>query len=229
MIQAYYREPGITLFHGDAREVCPALDPCESIITDPVWPNCEHVFPGIDAHGLLASVLEQLHQAKRAVVHLGCMSDPRFLRAVPSVWPYLRTCYLEYALVGYAGRVLRDADVAYVFGEPPKSLPGARVMPGRVIATRTDFKRGHLRGTENVKNVRALRHPSVRKLEHVRWLVKWFGGSSVLDPFAGSGTTLVACKALGVPVVGVEIEERYCELAVKRLAQGVLFGSENAA
>jgi DNA modification methylase len=49
-------------------------------------------------------------------------------------------------------------------------------------------------------------------------------GDYVLDPFMGSGTTLVVAKTAGLRCVGIDIEERYCEIAARRLAQGVLFG-----
>ena len=223
-MKPYYEHAGVTIYCADAREAIHDLQ-AEALITDPVWPNCEHIFPGIDASALLGHVLD-LARVRRAVIQLGCNSDPRFLQAVPNRFRYLRTCYLEYAVVGYLGRIIRDAEVAFVFGDAPDSKPGARVMPGRTIATRCNNDKGwsnKARTAEIVAGqVAKMTHPTRRLIQHVRWLCKWFGGSSVLDPFMGSGTTALACKSLGVAFTGIEIEERYCEIAAKRLSQEVL-------
>lgn len=68
------------------------------------------------------------------------------------------------------------------------------------------------------------RHPAVMPLELAVRAVRLstWPGEVVLDPFMGSGTTLAAARLLGRRAIGVEVSERYCELAVKRLGQQVL-------
>ena len=70
-----------------------------------------------------------------------------------------------------------------------------------------------------------LGHPTPKPLALIRFMIDISvrPQTAILDPFAGSGTTLVAAKLEGRKAVGIEINERYCEIAAKRLAQGVLF------
>lgn len=65
-------------------------------------------------------------------------------------------------------------------------------------------------------------HPTVKPSRLISYLLEMSGAQSVIDPWMGSGTTLFAAKALGIRAIGIEIEERYCEIAAKRLEQEVL-------
>jgi len=67
-------------------------------------------------------------------------------------------------------------------------------------------------------------HPCPKPEKFMRWLVSKgsLDGELILDPFMGSGTTLVAAKQLGRRAIGIEIEEKYCAIAVDRLRQSVL-------
>jgi DNA modification methylase len=63
-------------------------------------------------------------------------------------------------------------------------------------------------------------HPTVKPLELMQYLcklVKQPERNLVLDPFVGSGSTLLACQMLGIPCIGIELSEDYCEIAAKRL------------
>jgi site-specific DNA-methyltransferase (adenine-specific) len=59
-------------------------------------------------------------------------------------------------------------------------------------------------------------HPTIKPLKLMEWLIKLSGGQTILDPFMGSGTTLVAAKRLGRHAIGIEIDEHSCEIAANR-------------
>lgn len=78
------------------------------------------------------------------------------------------------------------------------------------------FRRGSEKATPRV-------HPTQKALGLMKWCIRFLPpGIGVVDPFAGSGTTLVAAKDLRRKAIGIEIEERYCEIAAQRLTQEVL-------
>lgn len=71
-------------------------------------------------------------------------------------------------------------------------------------------------------------HPCPKPIEWMTWLVSLVAKESdvILDPFAGSGTTLEACRMLGIKSIGIEIDAVYCDVAIKRLSQPLVFDVE---
>lgn len=224
-MKPYYEQSGVTIYHGDCRQLLPLVVSCSpeiqlhrclselAVITDPVWPNASVPLAGSDDPEALVGRALWLLRGRgvaRLAIHLGCDSDPRFMRAVPADWPFFRVASLEIVRVGYKGRLLMTGDFAYLFGSAPKSRKGARVIPGKCVDADSSGKQSD--------------HPCPRKVKHVDWLVTWWSEPTdvVLDPFMGSGTTLVSAKRLGRRAIGIEVEERYCEMAAKRLQQEVL-------
>lgn len=212
-MRPYYQDGSVTIYNGDSRDVIAGLSGIEAVITDPVWPEGDVGLVGADnADALIGCVANWAAvNARRLVVHLSVSTDPRWLVNITPSMPFQRIVWLEYARPAYRGRHL-SGDCAYIFGDCPDSKKGAHILSGRCMAS------------DPKDNRKVVRHPCPRKVEHVKWLIKWYAGQgTILDPFAGSGTTGVAAKNLGMSAVLVEIEERYCEIAAKRLSQEVLF------
>ncbi len=214
-MQPYYQDSAVTIYHGDCREIVPEITGVV-MITDPVWPNNTlEEFTEIEPYSLFDDAWRAHGEyCSRAAIQLGCDSDPSIL--TPIDLRFFRVCWLRYALPGHKGRVLYSGDVAYLFGEPPPARPGKQLICGECIS-KSNF------GNE------AKPFPCPRKLEHVKFLVsQWTSPEDViLDPFMGSGTTLRAAKDLNRKAVGIEREEKYCEIAAKRMSQEV-FNFEGA-
>ena len=206
-----------TLYHGDCLEILPTLDKVEALIVDPVWPNVpQGAFLGWeDPQALFENMWNAIDLLPtRAVIWMRNDCDPRFLSVVPDELIFRQSMWMRYAAVGHRGRFLTGNDVAYAFGDWPKSELGRRSIPAQGPVQTTSLK-----GTVD--------HPAPRSVKHAEWLVRNWGDNEVIDPFMGSGTTGVACANLGRKFIGIEIERKYFDIACERIeaayAQGRLF------
>jgi len=178
-------------------------DKCAGVLyTDPVWPNCKAEIEGKGRAEEIfqEAAIEMVRITDRICIHLGCDTDPRMLNYISRELPFIRVIWLRYAQPSYKGRIVYSGDVAYLFGIPPKSRPGNKVISGEHCSVATDGR--------NRKD-----HPCPRKYDHVEWLIQKISnpGEIVVDPFLGSGTTLRACRKTGRDGVGWEINSEYEE------------------
>lgn len=200
----------VRIINADCRAVLPGIR-ADVVITDPVWPNCpEGLLEGHDRPlELMTEALDLLAPTvKRLVIVLRSDSDPRFLRAVSSRWPFFNACWLSYAVPAYIGRKLGGNEIAYCFGEPIPSREGQRLIPSQGPKAQP-------------RDRPANGHPCSRALIHLEWLVKWWSepGEIIVDPFAGSGTTGVAADRLGRSAVLIELNPEYAAMAERRIAR----------
>ena len=210
----YYDADGITIYCGDCREIVPTLDFDGLLLSDPPY-----------------GIAHPTDYRKRGRSNLAENRD--YIPVAGDGAPFDPTWMLS---VG-AGRILWGGN--HFASRLPDS--GGWLVWDKERPDDLDQATCELAWTDCIKGVRRIRHlwhgmmrASKEALQHptqkpervmswcmtLRW-TKDYG--SVLDPYMGSGSTLVAAKNLGRRAIGIELEERYCEIAVKRLRQGYLF------
>jgi site-specific DNA-methyltransferase (adenine-specific) len=204
-VRPYYEQDGITIYHGDCRDVLPGLaaDSADLVLTDPPYgvnkAAWDDVFP-----------TWWFDDAARVAPVLGIMPG---IANIPLVPFEIGRCRYRWTLVAHLTN-----------GQTRSSVGFGNYIPCMVYAAEgtSVFKQDGDVGRIVVGGDPKPNHPSPKPYQAMRWFVSRLPGDVILDPFMGSGTTLRAAKDLGRRAIGIEIEERYCEEAARRLAQSVL-------
>jgi site-specific DNA-methyltransferase (adenine-specific) len=221
-VTPYYEQDGITIYHGDCREWLESVPACfrvDALITDPPYGvgYSKYASHDDDEDEYPAFILDVVERAERHIDNgYACVMQSakwarRWHELIPREWRVI-ALPKTFVQMNMDKRMVYATDYALVWtiGETPKR-PG--VAPRDWFVCNTADMRTKVKG-----------HPCPRPIDGMKYLVSCASepGWTLLDPFAGSGTTLHAAKELGRRAIGIEIEERYCEIAAKRLSQGVL-------
>ena len=212
----YYDDGQITIYHADCRVVLPTLPKVDLVLTDPPY-------------GIGEAAGKNKSRGKMAVSkdfgNLTWDNEP------PPAWLF--------------GLMAEKSTHQIIFGGNYFQVsPSSCWLVWDKDNGETDFADCELAWTNLPKAVRRLKwrwqgmlqedmshkeyrdHPTQKPVPVMKWALSQAPDTvkTVLDPFMGSGTTLVACKQAGISCIGIEREEKYCEVAVKRLAQSCLWG-----
>lgn len=203
----YFQDSAVTIYHGDCRQIVPFLPRFNLLLTDPPY--------GIGASGGVGLYGRMKWAA----------TDSKWDESAPSPWIF--------------EMLLESSDNHVIWGGNYYSLPPSRQF--LVWDKGAGFKDRNFAEAElawcsrdgNAKfysrdplaagDYKGKEHPTVKPLALMTWVLEMYpDAKTVLDPFAGSGTTGRACKDLGRSCVLIEREERYCEIAARRMGQEVL-------
>ena len=204
-MKPYYQQDDITIYHGDCRDVLPQF-PDKSfdlVLTDPPYGV------GIE-YGMfedtLANVRDHLSFLIPECVRVAKISTMTAGKYETELWiwknhpPSWRLCWHKGSPGTTSAVGFNDWELVFVWGDEI-------------------HRNAHDHFYAQPEKMGAYGHPCPKPLGYSMWIGKWFSDISILDPFGGSGTTAVAAKQLGRKCTLIEIEEKYCEIAVKRLAQ----------
>lgn len=217
----FYEDGSVTIYHGDAREILPSLGHIDLLLTDPPY--------GLDCSDTYSSLKgTPAFNAKK-----GNYGGKKYPKMAGDTEPFDPS-----HLIGLADKtVLWGADHfsdalprsrGWLIWDKREELGSNMLSDGELawtsFPTTTRIFRhkwlGYMRASEVGFHV----HPTQKPIALMAWILnEWTDrGMSIVDPYMGSGPTLRAAKDLGRKAIGIELEERYCEIAAERCSQEVL-------
>jgi len=239
----YYQDEAVTIYNADCRQVLPFLPKFDLVLTDPPYGVTQQAWDTIE------SVKNVIASAPLAVFTTGERLLAALIEALPKqyrhIWVWDRvnrnTDYLN-----AARRPMRAHELIAVFSKEaryrfePIKRPGYHRVRQPQTASNANGSYGDKKPEQGYGTVKTELHPrsiidfrgnktntqfhpTEKPVALYEYLLQSYPAEITVDPYMGSGTTLVAARNCGRRCVGIEISEEYCEIAAKRLSQGTLF------
>ena len=248
-MKPYYQDEWVTIYHGDCRDILPSLEKVDLVVTSPPYnmrtrirngeyterETSEHFSKKYSEFSDALPIDEYYEMHKLVLSQLITISPLVFV----NIQIVTGSKEAWFRMIGDYNRCIKDI-VIWDKGEGQPAMHNSvinrsyeMILIFESISTagrafdKSYFARGTMPdvwrlgrgGNGNIKGHSALFNISLP----MRVLTGWsMAGNLILDPFMGSGTTLVAAKALNRKAIGIEIEEKYCEIAAKRCSQSVM-------
>lgn len=211
-MEPYYQNDAVQIFHGDCREILPTLGEFDLLLTDPPYgigykSGRDGDLPRSIAGDETTELRDfAINTSPDAAVFATWRCEPPKKPRHQLIWekPTLGMGDLSFPFG-------TNYEVVWLFGDCWKS----KRRQGSVI-------RGKAIPTWNSGPAKR-RHPHEKPVDLMSQIIGSHPAETILDPFMGSGTTLVAAQLEGRKAVGIEIEEKYCAIAAERCRQKVLF------
>ena len=248
MLEPYYRNDAVTIYHGEAISILDELPEasCDVLLTDPPYSSGGKFRGDRTGDPSTKYSASWVNNSMRYGTFPGDNRDQWSWIKWVTAWSFL-----AFRAVKPGGHAFQFTDWRQLPATTDTAQFGGWTWRGLLVWDRkttrpilgqfyntTEFivwstHGPHVRTTTDtpssiirVGNVQSAdkAHPTQKPVEVIHHLLRVISGEglTVLDPFMGSGSTLVAARNLGHRAIGIEIDERYCEVAAKRLAQGVL-------
>lgn len=227
-VEPYYRDDAVVIYHADCRDILPKMLQVDLVLTDPPWGNKTATNAQRftrESSPWWSNVDNSKVRPHEPVVGDNAEFDPRPWIQQPAIlWGANHyTRHLPHS----GGWFIWDKRLgAESLAEKGWPLGEAELAWTNVMGATRVFRNlwvGLLRREERGE----FYHPTQKPLALMKWCLDFQpAAQTILDPFMGSGTTLRAAKDLGRFAIGIEIEEKYCEIAKRRMAQMVMPLSE---
>jgi len=209
-INPFYQDASCTIYHGDCREILPSLEKVDLLLTDPPYGIGDRLVKGGSGH-----------------------SFDSLIKGRSNEWDILIDMTLIQSLMDKAKNQIIWGGNFYPLPACKEPLCWDKIRPNQKNLSEWEYGWTSFTGRARLFSYcgnggfvakEARQHPTQKPLALMRWCLALVPDAvTILDPFMGSGTTLVAAKLEGRKAIGIEISEKFCEIAAERLRQGVLF------